>query len=164
LTIVADGKPCVCGNRGCWEQYAAAASAVPQYLNGHQSTQNQTVFRFLDVVRKAEEGEKKAIEVLQNLGKYLGIGIANIFSGIGIPRVIISGRLVYGWKFINQSLVDSVEQSLASKIKGWTVERGEPSGAGLGGAFEIAFNEYIIRDHYLKERYLEPVNGFEPPT
>ena len=26
MTIVAGGKPCVCGNRGCWEKYASAAA------------------------------------------------------------------------------------------------------------------------------------------
>src|SRR5205085_11639909 len=32
MTIVAGGKPCVCGNRGCWEKYASASSAASLYL------------------------------------------------------------------------------------------------------------------------------------
>src|SRR5687768_8324758 len=32
MTIVAGGKPCVCGNRGCWEKYASAASAASLFL------------------------------------------------------------------------------------------------------------------------------------
>ena len=32
MTIVAGGKQCVCGNRGCWEKYASAASAASLYM------------------------------------------------------------------------------------------------------------------------------------
>src|SRR5204863_6562929 len=28
MTIVAGGKSCACGNRGCWERYASAASGA----------------------------------------------------------------------------------------------------------------------------------------
>jgi glucokinase len=31
MTIVAGGKACPCGNFGCWERYASAASAVELY-------------------------------------------------------------------------------------------------------------------------------------
>ncbi len=147
-TIVAGGKPCVCGNTGCWERYAAAAAAGPMYLEdfeGVQKTDKPPVLRFVEIVKKAEAGEEKAIQVLEKLGEYLGIGIANVFISIGIPRVIISGRLVNGWKFIEGSLLAAVKRSMANKIDGWTVERGEPTGAGIGGALEVAFEEYILR-------------------
>lgn len=147
-TIVAGGKPCVCGNNGCWERYAAAAAAAPMYLEdfeGVQKTDKPPILRFMDIVKKAEAGETKAIQVLEKLGEYLGIGIANVFISIGIPRVIISGRLVSGWKFIEKSLSEAIKKSMANEIVGWTVDRGEPTGAGIGGALEVAFEEYIIR-------------------
>lgn len=145
MTIVADGKPCVCGNFGCWEQYAAAPSAAKIYLDGLKNNDDQAEFRFLDIVRKAQNHEAKAIEALQTTGKYLGIGIANVIIGVGIPRVVVGGRLVYGWEFIKKSLFEAIERSMAGKIRNWGVEPGEPKGAGLGGALEVAFNGYINR-------------------
>lgn len=145
MTIVAHGKSCVCGNRGCWERYASASSAVPLYLGDRlQSGQNSNL-RFLDIVKKAEAGEIRAQKTLERIGEYLGIGIANVIAGIGIPQIIISGRLVYGWKFINQSLSEAVKLSMAGQIKGWSVSPGEPTGSGLGGALEVAVDDYITQ-------------------
>ena len=100
MTIVAGGKPCVCGNRGCWEKYASAASAASLYLGDRPPPRGEMVPRFVEIVAKASVGDTRSRKTLEKIGDYLGIGIANVIMGIGIPRVIISGRLVYGWKFI----------------------------------------------------------------
>lgn len=63
--------------------------------------------------------------------------------GIGIPRVIISGRLGYGRKFINKPLHEAIGRSIVGKIDGWSVEAGSPTGAALGGALEVAVEEYL---------------------
>lgn len=145
MTIVAGGKACVCGNRGCWERYASASSAASLYSGDRLSASGKPDLRFLDIVRLAEAGEIRAQRTLEKIGEYLGIGIANMLAGIGIPQIIISGRLVYGWKFINRSMSDAIKLSMAGKIKGWSIEPGEPRGAGLGGALEVAFDEYVNR-------------------
>ena len=145
MTIVAGGKNCVCGNRGCWERYASASSAASLYSGDRPTMNGKTNLRFLDIVKLAEAGEIRAQRTLEKIGEYLGIGIANVIAGIGIPKIIISGRLVYGWNFIHKSLSDAVKISMVGKIKGWSVEPGEPTGAGLGGALEVAFDEYVIR-------------------
>ena len=33
----------------------------------------------------------------------------------------------------------------AGRISGWSVEAGEPTGAGLGGAVEVAADEFLAR-------------------
>lgn len=80
----------------------------------------------------------RAVKTLAGLGEYLGIGISNVIAGLGVPHVILSGRIVYGWKFIKESLRGAVGQSMAGKLSEWSVVPGEPTGAGLGGAFEVA--------------------------
>ena len=77
------------------------------------------------------------------IGDYLGIGIANVIMGVGIPRVIISGRLVYGWDFIKEPMNAAIKRSIIGKIDGWSVEAGEPAGAAIGGALEVAVEEYL---------------------
>ncbi len=142
MTIVAGGKPCVCGNRGCWEKYASAASAASLYM-GDRPSRGESAPRFVEIVGKAENGEIRARKTLEKIGDYLGIGIANVIMGIGIPRVIISGRLVYGWKFIEAPLKEAIEKSIVGKLEGWSVEAGEPEGAAIGGALEVAVEEYL---------------------
>lgn len=143
MTIVAGGKSCVCGNRGCWEKYASAASAATLFLGDRPIRPHETLPRFVEIVSKAENGEIRARRTLEKIGDYLGIGIANVIMGVGIPHVIISGRLVYGWKFIKQPMHQAIERSIVGKIEGWTIEKGEPAGAALGGALEIAVEEFL---------------------
>ncbi len=94
---------------------------------------------------RAEGGELRARRTLERQGEYLGIGIANVITGLGVSRVIVSGRLVYAWKFLNVPLLEAVGQSMAGRISGWSVEPGEPTGAGLGGAVEVAADEFLAR-------------------
>ena len=145
MTIVAGGKPCVCGNRGCWERYASAAAAASLYLGDRPPARGEMVPRFVDIVAKANVGDTRSKRTLEKIGDYLGIGIANVIMGIGIPRVIISGRLVYGWKFIEGSMKEAIGRSMIGKINGWSVEAGEPVGSAIGGALEVAVEEYLSR-------------------
>jgi len=145
MTIVAGGKPCVCGNRGCWERYASAAAAASLYLGDRPPARGETVPRFVDIVAKANVGDTRSKRTLEKIGDYLGIGIANVIMGIGIPRVIISGRLVYGWEFIEGPMKEAINRSMIGTVKGWSVEAGEPVGSAIGGALEVAVEEYLSR-------------------
>lgn len=146
MTIVAGGRQCVCGNRGCWEKYASAASAASLYLGDRPLRPNETLPRFVEIVSKAENGEIRAQRTLEKIGDYLGIGIANVIMGIGIPHVIISGRLVYGWSFIEKPLREAIKRSIVGSVDGWSIEAGEPQGAALGGALEAAVEDYLAND------------------
>ncbi len=144
MTIVADGKPCACGNRGCWEKYASASSASALYVGDRPQAADKQL-RFVEIVGRAEGGEVRARRTLEKIGHYLGIGIANVIMGIGISQVVVSGRLVYGWKHIKEPLRDSIRKSIVGKTADWTVICGEPKGSALGGALEVAVEEFISR-------------------
>lgn len=143
MTIVAGGKVCVCGNRGCWERYASAASAASLYLGDRPLRPGESLPRFVEIVAKAENGDTRSRRTLEKIGDYLGIGIANVIMGTGVPRVIISGRLVYGWQFIVGPLNDAIRRSIIGKVDGWSVEPGSPVGSALGGAFEVGVEEFL---------------------
>ncbi|MDQ3816483.1 MAG: ROK family transcriptional regulator [Acidobacteriota bacterium] len=143
MTIVAGGKPCACGNRGCWEMYASASAASALYMGDRVQLGGHRAPRYVEIVERAEAGEIRAQRTLERIGEYLGVGIGNLIIGLGVPHVIVSGRIVYGWKFLREPLHESVSQSMAGKLPGWRVEPGEPTGAGLGGALEVAAEELL---------------------
>jgi predicted NBD/HSP70 family sugar kinase len=147
MTIVAGGKPCVCGNRGCWEKYASAAAASSLYTGDRANFGGMTPPRFIQIVERAEAGEIRARRTMEKLGEYLGIGIGNVIIGLGVSHIIVSGRLVYGWKYIKEPLNEAVSNSIAGKLTDWTIECGEPKGAAIGGALEVAIEEYLL--HHL---------------
>jgi len=143
MTIVADGKACVCGNRGCWEVYASAASAAALYVGEGSSAKAGTPPRFVEIVARAEAGERRAQAALAQTGKNLGIGIGNVITGLGVSQVVVSGRIVHGWRFLQKSIEDAVAGTMAGRLSNWSVERGQPTGAGLGGALEVAIEHYF---------------------
>src|ERR1043166_8004881 len=110
MTIVAGGKPCVCGNRGCWEMYASALSAALLYAGERTEVAGVRPPAYAEVVARAEGGEARARRTLERVGEYLGIGIANVIVGLGVPRVVVSGRITLGrrctlgWRFIRGPL------------------------------------------------------------
>ena len=143
MTIVARGKPCFCGNRGCWERYASTSAASLLYVGDRVQLGAQQAPHYVEIVGRAEAGEVRAQRTLERIGEYLGIGIANVIAGLGVPQVILGGRIVFGWKFIRDPLYSAVRQSMTGRITGWTVEPGEPRGSGLGGALEVAVEEFL---------------------
>jgi predicted NBD/HSP70 family sugar kinase/plasmid maintenance system antidote protein VapI len=143
MTIVAGGKSCVCGNRGCWERYASASSAASLYAGDRRHARDSSPLRFVDIVARAAAGERRAQVTLERIGDYLGIGIANIISALGIARIVVSGRIVLGWKFIEGSLHQSVARTMVGRLATWSIQPGEPSGAGLGGALEVVIEQHL---------------------
>src|SRR5678816_632058 len=94
MTIVAGGKSCPCGNLGCWERYASAASAVELYRGETNRARHNAPLRFIDLVARANAGERRAQVTLERAGTHLGIGIGNVICGLGVPHVVLSGDLV----------------------------------------------------------------------
>lgn len=79
----------------------------------------------------------------ERIGEYLRVGISNVISGLGVSRVVVSGRIAYGWKFIEKPLREAVARTMAGRLANWSIEKGEPTGAGLGGALEVATDHYL---------------------
>ena len=64
---------------------------------------------------------------------------------MGIPREVVSGRIVLGWRFIEQALHEALGRTLAGQLNDWPVAAGAASGAGLSGALEVAIDEHLTR-------------------
>jgi predicted NBD/HSP70 family sugar kinase len=143
MTIVAGGKPCACGNRGCWERYASASSAASLYAGERRHARDGSHLSFVDIVARAESGETRAQVTLERIGDYLGIGIGNIISGLGIARIVVSGRIVFGWKFLESSLREAVARTMVGRLANWSIEPGEPTGSGFGGALEVVIEQHL---------------------
>lgn len=76
-----DGPPCRCGNNGCLEAYARADRIAAAC--GTASVP--------DAVAAAQAGDAHAIAGLAQIGRYLGIGIANMITVIAPDVVVIGG-------------------------------------------------------------------------
>ena len=144
MTIVAGGKSCACGNFGCWERYASAASAVELYTGDSQRAKMRGTLRFTDLVARAAAGERRAQTTFERVGTHLGIGIGNVICGLGVPNIVLSGELVHAWTFIEAPTRAAIAMSLAGRLSRWSLEPGDMYGADLGGALEVAIENYLL--------------------
>ncbi len=102
MQVVADGLRCECGNRGCWEQYSsgnalvreartliAANSPVADDLRARVGGDPTRLTGPL-VTEAAQAGDRTAIELLADVGRWLGVGIANLAAAFD-PGVFVIG-------------------------------------------------------------------------
>jgi len=82
-TIDPDGPSCNCGNRGCVEAFARADRLAEACGAPNAET----------AVERARNGDPAAIAGLERVGRYLGIGIANVVTLINPDRVVIGGGI-----------------------------------------------------------------------
>ncbi len=87
----ADGPPCTCGARGCWEIFASGTS-LARWYNEQSSTEPITAKRIFELAAEGNALAKKAVE---REAYYLGVGVANLAT-IFSPEMIILGGSVMG--------------------------------------------------------------------
>jgi len=102
LRVVPDGHRCGCGNRGCLEQYASGsalerearelvrggsphAAALAARCDGDPDKLEGRM-----VTDAAREGDPAAVELLEDLGRWLGEGLASLAAVLD-PGVIVVG-------------------------------------------------------------------------
>ncbi|MDH6430370.1 MULTISPECIES: ROK family transcriptional regulator [unclassified Paenibacillus] len=86
MTIEAQGKPCSCGSRGCWELYASEKT----YDHSEFSLPAHTT---QELVRYAAAGQEDALRHFSSMGEYLGIGVTNLINSFNPELIVIGGAL-----------------------------------------------------------------------
>ena len=93
VTINAEGKRCVCGNRGCLEQYVnvdAIQERVRRALNGATGTEPLTL---QSIGEMYEAGQPAVVRVVDDIAEKLFRGIYSAICLTGIKRVVIGGGI-----------------------------------------------------------------------
>lgn len=86
MTIEAEGKPCSCGSRGCWELYASEKT----YDNPGLTLPARTT---TGLVKYALEGQPDTLSHFNSIGEYLGIGVTNLINSFNPELIVIGGAL-----------------------------------------------------------------------
>ncbi len=103
MVIVPEGHRCECGNRGCLEQYASgnvlgrearelarAGSPVTVPLMERVRGDVEALVGPL-ITEAARDGDPCAIELFEDVGRWLGIGLANLAAGLDPGIFVIGG-------------------------------------------------------------------------
>lgn len=107
-TLYPNGMKCPCGNYGCLEQYCSESAVLRFYREREQDDSLTTE----DLIKSFHNGEKNAVQIIEDFAKNLSIGLINLIGSYGPDIVYISGSLTSKMP----SIIDMVNDHLSSTI------------------------------------------------
>lgn len=124
--VVPDGHWCPCGNRGCWEQYASGNALVrdAKALMRENSPRAQALLRAVDgdvdrligpdVTAQAVAGDPMSIELIADVGRWLGRGLADLAASLDPDLFVIGG----GVSAAGDLLIDPAREAFSRTLTG----------------------------------------------
>jgi glucokinase-like ROK family protein len=132
-----NGEPCNCGRIGCWETQVGPRAVLNRVKKELLSTSDQSLpdacqgnldsLTFEMVIEFARQGDGICRQAIEEVGIYLGNGIADLVNIFNPELVVISGELAFG----QDLLLPVIEKTVFANA--W-----QPSTEGL----RIAFSEH----------------------
>jgi len=114
-----DGPQCMCGARGCWEAYTSNLATLSRYFGWNLSklspkalqNSEEHPFTILELIARARGGDAKAVNALEESGRFLGLGLATLVNAINPDCIYLSGEITTAWDMIE----DIVRKGLAER-------------------------------------------------
>jgi len=152
IRVVPDGHRCGCGNRGCWEVYASGtalvrearalaasgspkAGAILELAGGDESAITGGM-----VTEAATLNDPAAVELLEELGTWLGEGIASCTAVLDPALVVIAGGVAEAGELLLAPAREAFRRQLTGR--GYRpvleIERASLDLAGIVGAGDLA--------------------------
>ena len=98
VVVEADGEPCTCGNTGCLETVAAIPAILRRAARIAEGSPGsrlaaEAAIGWADLVEAYYAGDPAVGELVQQVGRYLGIAIANLVGCFNIHNIVLAGRI-----------------------------------------------------------------------
>src|SRR6185312_8446155 len=106
MTVIPEGRACLCGNHGCLEQYASATAIRRAAMEAVESGESPGLARAMEqdaalsartVYACAKAGDRAAQGIFDGVGKALGIALANLINAFNLPMYVIGGGVSRAW-------------------------------------------------------------------
>ncbi|MEO6471594.1 MAG: ROK family protein, partial [Aeromicrobium sp.] len=126
LRVVRDGIPCGCGQRGCWEQYGSGRALVREARERVASSDpaaiglsslvggDASLITGPMVTGLAQQGDTLALELLTEVGKWLGEGIATLCAVLDPAVVAIGGGVAAAGDLLLKPAQESFDEYLSA--------------------------------------------------
>jgi glucokinase-like ROK family protein len=160
VTFDAGGEVCGCGKRGCWETFVGPR-AVERRVRRTLRTGADSIMRtmaggnleritFDIVLEAAKEGDEVALSALHEIGRYLGIGMANLINIFNPEMIVLGGALNLASPFILPVVEQTVEANtlIPNKENISIVASAHQADATVMGAIALVLDE-ILREPML---------------
>jgi predicted NBD/HSP70 family sugar kinase len=155
IMLYPDGRPCNCGNRGCWEQYASDAALVRAYreLAGETGGEGKIIDESLRIVKLARAGDEHALGALRTTATYLALGFVSVIAALNPQAIILGEPMASAWDLVE----DVVHAELRQRVPPYYLNglRLLPSridtNSALRGAAALALAHFFTRFDHTKD-------------
>lgn len=138
VSVSEEGRPCVCGRRGCLEAYAGAQGIIESAREAGVLTGQQDVDRLTEL---ADRGDERARVIFADAAAWLARAIADAIAAIDPEVVIIAGEGTASWRHWDASFRSTLARTLPLPMSATPVELeewDESSWARGAGAIVLA--------------------------
>jgi predicted NBD/HSP70 family sugar kinase len=141
-----DGRKCICGNTGCWEQYASGDALRRSYAE-QCGAEPETAPSAYEIVRRAREGDKKALCVLREAAGRLGLGFVNLVMALNPEAIVVGHYAAEAWDLIEDIVWDvlrtRVPHYYLTGVRIFPTRHGPD--APILGALALVFSHFFAR-------------------
>ncbi|HEY7755652.1 MAG TPA: ROK family protein [Actinomycetota bacterium] len=134
-----DGRPCGCGAIGCWETEAGEAALLRRAGVGEGTA------RLDEVVERAAAGDATTLRAIEEVGRWLGLGIGNLINLFNPDLVVLGGLYQRLFTLLEPSVLEGARmRALEAPAAMASIARsGLGSDAPLIGAAELVMSRVI---------------------
>ena len=121
--LVFDGLRCQCGAHGCMETHTAAFAIIHEAAKAgfrvpkRPLDYNERSRLIQAIVAKAEAGDRPMKQIFEQMGRYLGLGIANLVNLFNPQRVVICQGAIRCAHLFEDSLRSVAERMVIPPLK-----------------------------------------------
>jgi glucokinase-like ROK family protein len=117
IRVVDNGKLCLCGHTGCLETIASSRAMIEKAVQIFSTDQQTTLHKYATteeaintdlILRSFLDGDAKIVQIVEEVGHYLGAAVAILISVLNVQTIIIAGRMAR----FGQPLIDVISEEM----------------------------------------------------
>jgi len=160
MTVDPDGPLCNCGNRGCLEAVASGSAMARRARELAEAGGGQRIIRAaggkdkisaLSVSRAAATGDREALAILAETGKWLGLGLANLINLLNPALILLGGGAMQAgkplWEAMEREIKERALQASRQQVR--LAPAGLGPRSGLLGAIALAIQSSAPGDRII---------------
>jgi glucokinase len=127
MQVVPGGQRCECGNRGCWEQYASG-NALVREARSLMTANSPLASDLLErvggdpmqltgpvITEAARDGDPTCVELLAEIGQWLGVGIAGLAAAFDPGMFVVGGGVSAAGDLLLEPARDTFRRHLTGR-------------------------------------------------
>jgi glucokinase-like ROK family protein len=121
------GEQCGCGRRGCWETQVGPRAVLRRVRNAIEADPDNPLIQYFDgelnnltfrkIVECALHGDQLCRSAMEEVGKKLGTGIADLANIFNPEIVIVGGAFSYGREILLPVLEETISKETLPAVK-----------------------------------------------